>query len=103
VIWILVLAGLLIALVFFGGHLRGRPHTVITFTSEGAQLLRGTPSPSLMNDFSDMRLPEEVAGGRLEVLGQGDSLELRTPGLPDDFAQRVRNVALLKKQQFRRR
>ena len=101
-IWIFALAAMLVALVFLGSRLRGRPHTVITFTSGGAELTRGTPSAALMNDFEGMHLPEEVAAGRLEVLGEGDTLELRTPGLPDDFAQRVRNVALLKKQQFRR-
>ena len=99
---ILGLAAVLVALVFLGGHLRGRPHTVISFSAEGVVLRRGNPPAALMNDFEGLRLPEEARGGRLEVLGQGETLELRTPGLPEDFAQRVRNVALLKKSQLRR-
>ena len=98
---ILGLAAGLVVLVFLGGRLRGRPHTVITFTQEGAELCRGTPPVALMHDLEGMRLPQGVRGGKLEVLGQGDSLELRTPGLPDDFAQRVRNITLLRKAQLR--
>lgn len=99
---LLALAAGLILLVFFGARLRARAHTVVAFSSEGVELRRGSLPPGLIADLQALRLPQGHPPGRLEVLGQGETLTLRTRGLPDDFAQRVRNVTLLKRTQLRR-
>ena len=99
---LLALSAALILLVLFGSKLRGRAHTVVAFSCEGVELRRGSLPPGLIADLQALRLPPGHGPGRLEVLGQGDTLTLRTPGLPEDFAQRVRNVTLLKKTQLRR-
>ena len=99
---IALLALLIAALVFLGAGIRGRAHTVIQFSASGVELRRGAPPQALLRDLSDLRLPEGAPVGRLEIRGQGETLELTTHGLSDELAQRVRNVVLLRKAQLRR-
>ena len=100
--WVLILGVGLALLVFAGSRLHGRAHTVVVFTASSIELRRGKLPPGLLGELQDLRLPEGARDGQLEVLGQADTLELRTPGLSDDFAQRVRNVTLLRRNQLRR-
>ncbi len=100
--WLLILGAGLAILVFVGSHLHGRAHTVVVFTASTTELRRGKLPPGLLGELQDLRLAEGAHGGRLEVFGQADTLELRTPGLSDNFAQRVRNVTLLRRNQLRR-
>ena len=101
-IWLLILGAGLALLVFLGSRLHGRAHTVVVFTATAIELRRGKLPPGLLGELRDLHLPEGAGGGRLEVFGQAGTLELRTPGLSADFAQRVRNVTLLRRNQLRR-
>ena len=98
----IILLGLLIAaVVLLGAGIKGRPHTVIRFTSTSVELRRGSPPVALLHDLSDLRLPEGSPPGRLEIRGQGETLQITTRALSEDMAQRVRNVVLLRKGQLR--
>jgi hypothetical protein len=99
---IALLALLIAAVVFLGAHIRGRAHTIIEFSNSGVELRRGSPPQALLRDLGDLRVPEGAAVGRLEIRGQGETLELSTHALSDELAQRVRNVVLLRKAQLRR-
>ena len=96
-----VLALLIAALVFVGAAIKRRAHTIINLSEAGVELRRGSPPAALLRDLGGLRLPAGSPMGRLEVRGQGDTLELTTHDLSDDIAQRVRNVVLLRRAQLK--
>jgi len=99
---IIILGLFITSVVLLGAGIKGRPHTVISFTSTSVDLRRGSPPSALLHDLSDLRLPSGSPPGRLEIRGQGETLQITTHKLSDDMAQRVRNVVLLRKGQLRR-
>ena len=99
---IILLALFIASVVLLGAGIKGRPHTVISFSSTSVDLRRGSPPSALLRDLSDLHLPDSSPPGRLEIHGQGETLQITTHGLSDDMVQRVRNVVLLRKEQLRR-
>jgi len=79
-----------------------RPHTVVRLERGAATLEKGRLPPGLLSELQDVARHQPDASGAVELRGQGDALEIRTPGLDGGAGQRVRNVVLLRRQQIRR-
>lgn len=93
---VLAFGGVLIAL-----KLLARPHTVVRIEAGRASVLRGQPPSGMMGELLDLAAHAPGAAGRVELLGKGRRLSLRTPGLDEGTAQRVRNVVFLYRDRIR--
>ena len=88
----------LLALIALGN----RPHSVVTLGDGRAEQIRGDLPPALVSDFKDIARRRRDAAGRVEIRGEGETLDVKTKGLDDQAAQRVRNVVMVRRKQIRR-
>lgn len=96
---------LLLILVFVAlvGILRflSRPHTVMRLERGQVALVRGSPPSGLLSDLMDVASHAPEAVGQIALTGGGHKLDLKTPGLDEAVAQRVRNVVFLYRDRIR--
>lgn len=92
---------LAVGVVLVALKLLARPHTVVRIAGGRASVVRGKPPSGLMIDLLDLAAHAPGAAGRIELLGRGHRLVLRTPGLDEGTAQRVRNVVFLYRDRIR--
>lgn len=74
-----------------------RPRILVTIAAGRAELVRGELPPGLLGDFEAIARDCPDARGRVEVVGTRATLKVKTPGLGEGPAQRVRNVVMLRK------
>ena len=74
-----------------------RPRVLVTIEAGRAKLVRGELPPGLLGDFEAIARDCPDAHGRVGVLGTRATLKVKTPGLGEGPAQRVRNVVMLRK------
>ncbi len=74
-----------------------RPRVLVTIEGGRAKLVRGELPPGLLADFEAIARDCPDARGRVEVVGTRATLKVKTPGLGEGPAQRVRNVVMLRK------
>jgi hypothetical protein len=84
-----------VALVALALRWLSRPHTVIRIERGRVALVRGRPPSGLLAELARVAELSETAAGRIEIGGRGSRLDVRTPGLDDPTAQRVRNAVFL--------
>jgi hypothetical protein len=92
VLWLVVLG---VVVAFYLAQQRAR--LVVRITDGRASVVRGRLPPGLFDDLQAVAHLSPDATGRVEVSGQGPSLRVRTRGLPEGPAQRVRNVVYLRR------
>ncbi len=92
---------LLLSLLLIAGsalgirHLRGRADVVIRVEGGAVRLTRGALPPTVLHDLEAIARLAPEASGQIGLSGRGDSLVLRTEGLDEGLAQRIRNTLLL--------
>jgi hypothetical protein len=96
-LWLALAFGVVLVVI----KLLARPHTVVRIEGGRASVVRGRPPSGLMGELLDLAAHAPGAAGRIELLGGGHRLTLRTPGLDEGMAQRVRNVVFLYRDRIR--
>ena len=90
------------ALVGFGliGALANRPRATLTFRNGQIDLLTGALPPGLERDLEDALKLSPGASGGMRIFGRDDRIDIKIEGVDMGTEQRLRNVVMLRKQDF---
>lgn len=90
-IWLLVVVVVVFAVW-------ARPARVVVALEGGdARVVRGRLPGAVVEDLRIVASLTPGVSGRVELRGSGDGLDIRTPGLDEGVAQRVRNALHLRR------
>ena len=93
-ILVLVVFALAVGAAFLIGD---RPRVRVRIEGGQIRVTRGKLPFDLRADLEAIAQAQPEARGRVELRGRGDKLDLRTPGLDETAAQRVRNVVFIRR------
>lgn len=80
--------------------LASRPKASLTIRGGQVDLIDGSLPPGLERDLEDALKLSPGAEGGLRIFSRDDRLELKIEGLDPGTEQRIRNVVLLRRQDF---